>query len=69
MSTTTVETPEKTELVFEPSTAQESNLGLRRPDFTKGLVDWMTTVDHKKIGILYLFAGIFFFIVGGIEAL
>jgi cytochrome c oxidase subunit I len=31
--------------------------------------DWMTTVDHKKIGILYLLGGLFFFIVGGIEAM
>lgn len=29
----------------------------------------MTTVDHKKIGILYLFGGLFFFVVGGIEAM
>jgi cytochrome c oxidase subunit 1 len=30
--------------------------------------DWITTVDHKKIGILYLLAGLIFFIIGGIEA-
>ncbi|WP_257475149.1 MULTISPECIES: cytochrome c oxidase subunit I [Bacillaceae] len=29
----------------------------------------MTTVDHKKIAILYLMAGGFFFLVGGLEAL
>lgn len=34
-----------------------------------GLWDWITTVDHKKIGILYLIAGGFFFLVGGLEAL
>ncbi len=34
-----------------------------------GLMDWLTTVDHKKIGILYLVAGGFFFILGGIEAI
>ncbi|MGO4887919.1 cytochrome c oxidase subunit I [Anaerobacillus sp. MEB173] len=28
----------------------------------------MTTVDHKKIGIMYLAAGAFFFLVGGLEA-
>lgn len=33
------------------------------------LWDWITTVDHKKIGILYLLGGGFFFIIGGIEAL
>nr|WP_285853243.1 cytochrome c oxidase subunit I [Sporosarcina luteola] len=29
----------------------------------------MTTVDHKKIGILYFLGGGFFFVVGGIEAM
>ena len=28
----------------------------------------MTTVDHKKIGLLYLHTSLFFFIVGGLEA-
>ncbi|MBT2756148.1 cytochrome c oxidase subunit I [Mesobacillus foraminis] len=31
--------------------------------------DFLTTVDHKKIAILYLIAGGFFFIVGGLEAM
>ncbi|AKG73684.1 cytochrome c oxidase subunit I [Salinicoccus halodurans] len=31
--------------------------------------DYMTTVDHKKIAILYLIAGGFFFALGGIEAM
>ena len=30
---------------------------------------WLTTTDHKKIGILYLFATFLFFILGGVEAL
>jgi len=34
-----------------------------------GLWDWLTTVDHKKIAILYLVAGGIFFLAGGIEAL
>jgi len=34
-----------------------------------GWVSWLTTVDHKKIGIMYLVSAFFFFIVGGIEAL
>ena len=29
---------------------------------------WLTTVDHKKIGALYLVTGFIFFLVGGIEA-
>ncbi|WP_084244931.1 cytochrome c oxidase subunit I [Planomicrobium okeanokoites] len=31
--------------------------------------DYLTTVDHKKIAILYLISGGFFFLVGGIEAM
>lgn len=34
-----------------------------------GLMDWLTTVDHKKIGILYLIGGALFFLIGGIEAI
>ncbi|MYL33005.1 cytochrome c oxidase subunit I [Pontibacillus yanchengensis] len=37
--------------------------------FFAGLWDYLTTVDHKKIAILYLIAGGFFFLVGGIEAM
>ncbi|HET9682568.1 MAG TPA: cytochrome c oxidase subunit I [Gemmatimonadaceae bacterium] len=33
-----------------------------------GIWSWLTTVDHKRIGTLYLFTSIFFFLVGGIEA-
>src|ERR671924_1726306 len=34
-----------------------------------GLVGWLTTCDHKRIGILYLFTSLAFFLAGGIEAL
>src|SRR4030081_2668438 len=30
---------------------------------------WLSTVDHKRIAILYLLTGLFFFVVGGVEAL
>jgi cytochrome c oxidase subunit I len=41
--------------------------GLRtRP---RGWLRWLTTTDHKKIGILYLFTTFLFFILGGVEAL
>jgi cytochrome c oxidase subunit I len=32
-------------------------------------IDWLTTTDHKKIGILYMVTTFAFFILGGIEAL
>ena len=40
-----------------------------RPTAKTGLISWLTTVDHKKIGMLYGGFAIFFFIVGGFEAL
>ncbi len=40
-----------------------------RPQAKTGWWSWVTTVDHKKIGIMYGVAAFFFFIVGGIEAL
>ena len=33
-----------------------------------GIWSWLTTVDHKRIGTLYLWTALTFFIVGGIEA-
>jgi cytochrome c oxidase subunit 1 len=32
-------------------------------------MDWLTTVDHKKIAILYFLAGGIFFLAGGLEAI
>jgi cytochrome c oxidase subunit I+III len=34
-----------------------------------GLLGWLTTVDHKRIGLLYFFTSLVFFGAGGIEAL
>ncbi|MCK6626712.1 MAG: cytochrome c oxidase subunit I [Anaerolineae bacterium] len=34
-----------------------------------GIADWLTTVDHKKIGIMYFLFSFFFFLVGGLLAL
>jgi cytochrome c oxidase subunit 1 len=41
----------------------------RRPVSTTGWRSWAFTVDHKKLGIMYSAAAMFFFVVGGIEAL
>src|SRR5262245_42547469 len=35
----------------------------------KGLKSWLTTVDHKRIGVMYLWSVLFFFFVGGLLAL
>jgi cytochrome c oxidase subunit 1 len=51
--------------------------GARRPEVTmhgiqdepRGWLSWLTTTDHKKIGIMYFVATFAFFILGGVEAL
>ncbi len=40
-----------------------------RPGSTPGWRGWITTVDHKRIGIMYGAAALFFFLIGGVEAL
>jgi cytochrome c oxidase subunit 1 len=40
-----------------------------RPTATTGWKSWLTTIDHKKIAILYFVTAFFFFLVGGLEAL
>lgn len=35
----------------------------------KGLWSWLTTLDHKRIGIMYMIAIMFFFLMGGIFAI
>jgi cytochrome c oxidase subunit I+III len=34
-----------------------------------GAAGWLGTVDHKRIGMRYLYTGLVFFVLGGIEAL
>src|ERR1043165_6242540 len=42
---------------------------LTHPTTKTGLLSWLTTVDHKRIGFLYGFFALVFFLVGGFEAL
>jgi cytochrome c oxidase subunit 1 len=41
----------------------------RRPVETTGWKSWLFTIDHKKLGIMYGATALFFFLVGGFEAL
>jgi cytochrome c oxidase subunit 1 len=34
-----------------------------------GLISWLTTVDHKRIGIMYAVSSFFFLLFGGVEAM
>jgi cytochrome c oxidase subunit 1 len=59
--------------VLEPSLAPppppEEPALLKRPTETGGVWGWITTIDHKRIGILYGVTAFVFFLAGGIEAL
>jgi cytochrome c oxidase subunit 1 len=55
-----------TALAEQPTTSRSI---FRRPTAETGWLSWLTTVDHKKIGIMYFVTAMFFFVVGGIEAL
>jgi cytochrome c oxidase subunit 1 len=46
----------------------EQTFPVARPRYT-GVLEWITTTDHKKIGALYLFTTFFFFLSGGLLAL
>jgi cytochrome c oxidase subunit I len=37
--------------------------------FLEWMHEWVVTVDHKKLGILYILFSLFFLLVGGVEAL
>ena len=37
--------------------------------YRSGLYEWVTTTDHKRIGILYIVNSFIFFFLGGILAL
>ncbi len=50
---------------FSPPTAR----WLARPTAKTGLTSWLTTVDHKRIGLLYGCTAIVFLLLGGAEAL
>ena len=42
---------------------------LDRPPWTGVLHDWVTTVDHKKIGLMYIIMSLVFLLIGGAERL
>src|SRR5688572_15049063 len=59
------------------STTEIASTRRPRPEITtssaerprSGWTSWLTTTDHKKIGIMYLATVMLFFVVGGVEAM
>src|ERR1700747_292208 len=45
-----------------------TTIGEAERPIVERLHDWVVTVDHKKLGILYIIYALFFLVVGGIEA-
>jgi cytochrome c oxidase subunit 1/cytochrome c oxidase subunit I+III len=52
-----------------PVTVGAQTLPLTKREHTSSMLRWVATVDHKKIGIMYLVTSLIFFAAGGIEAL
>ncbi len=42
---------------------------MSRPKGGVGLMSWLTTTDHKRIGLLYFYTAFAFFLIGGLDAL
>src|SRR5436190_19737879 len=53
-------TPTPTQVIQPPVAAPYAEKG--------GVWSWLTTVDHKRIGALYLYTALAFFLIGGFEA-
>jgi cytochrome c oxidase subunit 1 len=64
-----IERPSSAPAVPAVATPSSSLGALKRPMMETGWKSWLFTVDHKKIGIMYGVVAMFFFIVGGVEAL
>jgi cytochrome c oxidase subunit 1 len=63
-------TPSRPEALAPADRLDTPTRFLRRPTgYTKGLWGWLTTVDHKKIGLMYMGTAFIFFMIGGFEAL
>jgi cytochrome c oxidase subunit I len=64
-------------ITSEPQTETRTSGTRARPQITahrvapaaQGWTSWFTTTDHKKIGILYLYTTLVFFVLGGVEAM
>jgi len=51
------------------SIAQPATYGATGVSNQSGLWSWLTTIDHKRIGVLYGVSALLFFLGGGLEAL
>jgi cytochrome c oxidase subunit I len=52
-----------------PTPVADPGAFARPAETEKGFISWVTTVDHKRLGILYGLFSLIFFVLGGVEAL
>ncbi len=64
-----IERPAPDTLTRAVATAESTYGAFRRPVHSTGWKSWIFTIDHKRLGIMYGAAAMFFFLVGGLEAL
>jgi cytochrome c oxidase subunit 1 len=64
-----IERPTQRAMVPAVATPSTTYGVFRRPVESTGWKSWVFTVDHKKLGIMYAATALFFFTVGGFEAL
>ena len=58
-------------MTLRPMVVRSASLAVtrQRPGEAEGLEAWLTTVDHKRIGLLYAYTAFAFFLLGGLEGL
>src|SRR3984893_11494256 len=51
--------------------AQPKPLPVHQPSYLEGggIVGWLTTIDHKRVAVMYLASALFFMAFGGLEAM
>src|SRR5277367_3899919 len=51
--------------------AQPKPLPVHEPSYLEGggIVGWLTTIDHKRVAVMYLASALFFMAFGGLEAM
>ncbi len=68
MGNTTLETPDL-RLMAEALRREPPDSELNYLNAERGLWSWLTTVDHKRIGVLYIISILFMFFLGGMAAI
>src|SRR5437016_5268665 len=52
----------------EPATVRDAAPTSEQSGILAVLHDWVVTVDHKRLGIMYVVTGLVFLVIGGLEA-